>query len=159
MEPTPTRMTDALAKVGDSAVLGWQRVASGLAAVWAPENTRALIFYAMERRETFARTGSRMRVRLFAGFDLENPDPAVRGYAKGVPMGGVLNKEAWFDRSGFLVRTIRDPKGASVDRIQVVKGWVGSDGEGHEQVMRRQCLAAERSVPTERRLPSGTPST
>ena len=139
MEPTPTRMADALAKVGDSAVFGWQMVASGLAAVWAPENTRAAIFDAMERRETFATTGSRMRVRLFAGFDfdsddLEDPDWAVQGYAKGVPMGGVLNRATWFDRPGFLVRAIRDPKGANLDRIQVVKGWMGSDGESHEQI-------------------------
>lgn len=139
MEPSPTRMTDALAKLGDSAVFGWQQVASGLAAVWAVENTRAALFEAMERRETYATTGTRIRVRLFAGFDfeatdLEEPDWAHKGYAHGVPMGGVLGKASWFDRPGFLVRALRDPDGANLDRIQIVKGWIGGDGESHEKV-------------------------
>jgi len=139
MEPTATRMTDALARVGSSAVFGWQQVSSGLAAVWAKENTRAAIFDAMERRETFATTGTRMRVRLFAGFDFEasdlaEPDWAVKGYAEGVPMGGVLNQASWFEKPGFLVRALRDPKGANLDRIQIVKGWLDDEGESQERV-------------------------
>ncbi len=139
MEPTPTRMTDPLAKVGQTAVYGWQQVASGLAAVWAVENTREALFEAMERRETYATTGTRIRVRLFAGFDFEaadlaEPDWIVKGYAEGTPMGGVLGKASWFARPGFLVRALRDPDGANLDRIQIVKGWVGSDGESHEKV-------------------------
>ena len=139
MEPTPTRMTDALAKVGTSAVFGWQQVSSGLAAVWAHENTRAAIFDAMERRETFATTGTRIRVRLFAGFDFEasdlaEPDWAVKGYAEGVPMGGVLDQASWFEKPGFLVRALRDPKGANLDRIQIVKGWLDDDGVSQERV-------------------------
>jgi len=139
MEPTPTRMTDALAKVGDNAVFGWQQVASGLAAVWAEENTRAALFDAMRRKETYATTGTRMRVRLFAGYDfdaqdLARPDWAVHGYAQGVPMGGALERAAWFGKPGFLVRAWRDPQGANLDRIQVVKGWLGDDGESREQV-------------------------
>ena len=139
MEPTPTRMTDALAKVGTQAVFGWQQVASGLAAVWAKENTREAIFAAMERRETYATTGTRIRVRLFAGFDFEpsdltEPDWAVKGYAEGVPMGGVLGKASWFDSPGLLVRAMKDPDGANLDRVQIVKGWVGSDGRSQEKV-------------------------
>lgn len=139
MEPTATRMTDALAKVNSSEVFGWQMVASGLAAVWAHENTRAAIFDAMERRETYATTGTRMRVRLFAGFDfkeddLAEPDWAVFGYAKGVPMGGVLGQASWFAKPGFLVQAMRDPNGANLDRIQIVKGWLNDDGESQEQV-------------------------
>ena len=139
MEPTPTRMTDALAKVGDNAVFGWQQVASGLAAVWAEENTRAALFDAMRRKETYATTGTRMRVRLFAGYDfdaqdLARPDWAVHGYAQGVPMGGALERAAWFGKPGFLVRAWRDPQGANLDRIQIVKGWLGDDGESREQV-------------------------
>ena len=139
MEPTPTRMTDALAKVGDNAVFGWQQVASGLAAVWAEENSRAALFDAMQRKETYATTGTRMRVRLFAGYDFETedlarPDWATHGYASGVPMGGDLSRASWFAKPGFLVRAWRDPRGANLDRIQIVKGWLGDDGESRERV-------------------------
>jgi hypothetical protein len=139
MEPSRTRASDALAKVGDAAVYGWQQVASGLAAVWSTENTRAALFDAMERRETYATTGTRMTVRLFAGFDFERedlgaPDWAVRGYAKGVPMGGVLGRASWFERPGLLIRAMRDPRGANLDRIQVVKGWLDDDGTSREHV-------------------------
>ncbi|MEM9174347.1 MAG: DUF3604 domain-containing protein [Myxococcota bacterium] len=139
MEPTPTRMTDALAKVGDNAVFGWQQVASGLAAVWAEENTRGALFDAMRRKETYATTGTRMRVRLFAGYDfaaedLARPDWAAHGYAKGVPMGGGLARAAWFAKPGILVRAWRDPNGANLDRIQIVKGWIDDDGESRERV-------------------------
>jgi len=139
MEPTPTRMTDALAQLDDEPVLGWQQVASGLAAVWAEENTRAAIFDAMRRKETYATTGTRMRVRLFAGYDFEaadltRPDWATHGYARGVPMGGDLPRAAWFAKPGFLVRAWRDPNGANLDRVQIVKGWLDDDGESHERV-------------------------
>jgi hypothetical protein len=139
MEPSATRMTDALAKVQDAAVFGWQMAASGLAAVWAKENTREALFEAMERRETYATTGTRMRIRLFGGFDFEAadlaaPDFAARGYGRGVPMGGVLPKAGMFAKPGFLVRAMRDPDGANLDRIQIVKGWVAKDGERKEKV-------------------------
>lgn len=139
MEPSATRMTDALARVGDAAVMGWEQVASGLAAVWASENTRSAIFEAMERRETFATTGTRMTVRLFAGFDfeaedLDRPDWALYGYAHGVPMGGELARAAWFARPGFLIRAMRDPDGANLDRVQVVKGWLDDQGQTRERV-------------------------
>lgn len=139
MEPTPTRMTDALAQLDDEPVLGWQQVASGLAAVWAEENTRAAIFDAMRRKETYATTGTRMRVRLFAGYDFEaadltRPDWATHGYDKGVPMGGDLPRAAWFAKPGFLIRAWRDPHGANLDRVQIVKGWLDDGGESHERV-------------------------
>ncbi len=139
MEPSPTRMTDALARVGDVSVFGWEQVASGLAAVWAPENTRDAIFEAMERKEVYATTGTRIRVRLFGGFDfaendLADPAWAERGYALGVPMGGILEKASWFSKPGFLVRAMRDPDGANLDRIQIVKGWLGASGKRQEKV-------------------------
>lgn len=120
----------------------WEMAASGYAAVWATENTRAAIFDAMRRRETYATTGPRMTVRFFGGFQFEerdeaSPDLARLGYGKGVPMGGDLGGS---DRArakdpqaapGFLVAALRDPEGANLDRVQIVKGWV--DGRGRKQ--------------------------
>ena len=85
MEPSATRMSDALAKVNNASVSGWQMAASGLAAVWARENTRAALFEAMERRETYATTGTRMRIRLFGGFDFEVEDLAQPDFAARSP--------------------------------------------------------------------------
>ena len=139
LEPNPTRMTDALAKLADATVFGWQQTSSGLAAVWAVENTREALFAAMERKEVYATTGTRIRVRLFAGYDfaqedLANPEWAARGYALGVPMGGVLGKASRFAKPRLLVRALRDPDGANLDRIQIVKGWINSQGERKEKI-------------------------
>ena len=103
--------------------------ASGLAAVWANENTRESVWDAMARREVYATTGSRMTVRLFAGWsfseaDLNSPDRAAIGYQKGVPMGGVLSASATKQPLTIMVSAARDPLGANLDRIQIVK--VGS---------------------------------
>ena len=119
-------------------IMGWQMVASGLAAVWAPENTRESIFDAMERRETYATTGSRLAVRFFGGWeydiqDLNSRHPAFAGYTKGVPMGGDLAAGPEGVAPTFMVYAIRDVIGANLDRIQIVKGW--QDGrESREQV-------------------------
>jgi hypothetical protein len=110
---------------------------AGLAAVWARENTREALWDAMARKEVFATTGTRIRVRVFGGFgftedDLYRSDFAKHGYEKGVPMGGDL-KEA--DKAPtFLVRAIRDPDGANLDRVQMVKGWMDADGKTYEKV-------------------------
>jgi hypothetical protein len=119
----------------------WEMAASGYAAVWARENTREALFEAMQRRETYATTGPRMVVRFFGGFDFSesdafDPDLARIGYRKGVPMGGDLSRR---DRTGatgpsFLVAALRDPEGANLDRVQIVKGWVDAKGETHERV-------------------------
>ncbi|WP_112477923.1 DUF3604 domain-containing protein [Vibrio variabilis] len=110
---------------------------SGLAAVWARENTREAIWDAMSRKETYATTGTRMRVRVFGGFDftdadLTRSDFVDYAYENGVPMGGDLtyNREA----PGFLIQASRDEDGANLDRIQVVKGWVDEQGESHERI-------------------------
>lgn len=121
------------------AVRGWTMSASGLAAVWARENSRAAIIDAMRRRETYATTGPRMRVRFFGGWgyadaDLEAPDPAVSGYAKGVPMGGELAAPEAGQSPSFLVMAHRDPAGANLDRVQIVKGWLDADGTARERV-------------------------
>ena len=114
-----------------------QNSASGLAAVWARENTREALWDAMKRQEVFATTGTRLRVRVFGGFDfteddLNRSDFAKYGYANGVPMGGQLERSD--NAPSFLVRAIRDPDGANLDRVQVVKGWLDGDGATQERV-------------------------
>ncbi|MEZ4281520.1 MAG: DUF3604 domain-containing protein [Myxococcota bacterium] len=135
----------------DADTTTWQLVASGFAAVWAKENTRAALFDAMKRRETYATTGPRIVVRFFGGWsfrdeDAFEPDLASLGYAKGVPMGGVLPARA--NRSGasgkdvdrsddapsFLVSALRDPEGANLDRIQIVKQWIDDAGARQERI-------------------------
>jgi len=118
--------------------------ASGLAAVWATENTRAAIWDAFARREVFATTGTRLRVRVFAGWDFEEaevlrPDFAEQGYARGVPMGGDLRPGPEGESPRFMVRALRDPDGANLDRIQVIKGWLDSDGNTRERIWDVAC--------------------
>ena len=118
---------------------GWQTVASGLAAVWAAENTRYAIWDAMARKEVYATTGSRMVVRFFGGWDytmedLNSRQPAFLGYKKGVPMGGDLSQSSEGGAPTFMVYALRDPIGANLDRIQIVKGWLDDQGKTHEKV-------------------------
>jgi len=120
-------------------IFGWETVASGYAAVWATENTRKSIWDAMQRRETYATTGPRMIVRFFGGFDFEPNDannrmPASIGYSKGVPMGGDLTHAPKGKSPTFLVAALKDPIGANLDRIQIIKGWLDAKGELHEKV-------------------------
>ena len=139
-EPNPERPSHIVAQFGDVAVLGWEMVASGLAAVWATENTREAIFDAMERKEVYATTGSRIGVRFFGGWDYTMDDltsrmPATAGYAKGTPMGGDLAAAPeGAEAPNFMVYALKDPIGANIDRIQIVKGWLDAEGETHEQV-------------------------
>ncbi len=122
------------------AVSGWDMSASGLAAVWARGNTREEIFAAFKRREVYATTGPRMAVRFFGGYgftpeDLAAPDLAAVGYAKGVPMGGDLSgNAATASEPNFLVHAVKDPIDANLDRVQIVKGWLGPDGKAQEKV-------------------------
>ena len=140
-EPSPERMMKPFfhdAKTGIT-VMDWEVSSSGYAAVWATENTREALFDAMQRRETYATTGPRMTVRFFGGWDFEAKDahnrlPAVIGYTKGVPMGGDLSKAPQGKAPTFLVAALKDPIGANLDRIQVVKGWLDAKGEVHEKV-------------------------
>jgi hypothetical protein len=139
-EPKPDRMSHPFMENENGKIMGWQMVASGLAAVWATENTREAIFDAMQRKEVYGTTGSRMSVRLFGGWDFTQQDmnsrmPAVVGYEKGVPMGGDLRAMPEGAKApGFMVYALRDPVGANLDRIQVVKGWLDTDGTTHEKV-------------------------
>ena len=94
----------------------------------------------MERKEVYATTGSRLLVRFFGGWgftqaDLNSREPAFAGYGKGVPMGGTLPKRTKDARApSFMVVALRDPLGANLDRIQIVKGWLDEKGETHEKV-------------------------
>ena len=117
----------------------WQTSSSGLAAVWANENTRQGIWDAMKRKEVYATTGTRMRVRVFAGYDFENKDLnrtdfAKYGYNNGVPMGGDLNSDPDGKAPMFLIKALKDPDWANLDRIQIIKGWLDENGETHERV-------------------------
>ena len=117
----------------------YETLASGLAAVWAQDNTREALFDAMERRETYATTGPRMTVRVFCGYDFEDSDIhradfARHGYANGVPMGGDLAAAPEGKAPTCLIRALRDPDGANLDRLQIVKGWLNADGTTDEMV-------------------------
>ncbi|MGX9352224.1 DUF3604 domain-containing protein [Shimia sp. W99] len=122
--------------------------ASGLAAVWATENTREAIWDAMARKEVFATTGTRLRVRLFAGWDftadeVTRPDFAKVGYDRGVPMGADLFAGPDGAAPTLMIRALRDPDGANLDRIQVVKGWLDASGETHETIYDVACAGRE----------------
>jgi hypothetical protein len=138
-ESNPERMKHPMFETDKGKIEGWQLAASGLAAVWATENTRQAIFDAMERKETYATTGSRMGVRFFGGWDFTEADiqsrtPAHVGYGKGVPMGADLPKRTGSGAPTFMVYAIKDPIGGNLDRIQIVKGWLDKSGETHEKV-------------------------
>ena len=139
-EPNPGRAEHPVGCFGGTCIMGWEQVASGLAAVWASENTREAIFDAMERREVYATTGSRMMVRFFGGWAFEDTDadsraPGAIGYEKGVPMGSDLRKRPDGASPKFLVYALRDPIGGNLDRIQIVKGWLDDRRRTHEQVV------------------------
>jgi len=114
--------------------------ASGLAGVWADANTRAGVYEALERRETWGTTGPRIKVRFFGGFDLAAIKPGAKdwlqsAYASGVSMGGELKgKYIIADQvPSFIVWAIKDPESANLDRIQIVKVW-SENGKSNEQV-------------------------
>jgi len=140
-EPSAHRYKDVLIQ-GESPELSLELVdvgASGLAAVWARENTRESIWDAMARKEVYATTGTRLKVRVFAGWDFEadevqRPDFAKQGYARGVPMGGDLSNAPDGKAPAFMIRALRDADGANLDRMQIIKGWLDSRGEVHEQI-------------------------
>ena len=138
-EPKPERMAHPFAQTEYGAFEGYQLVSSGYTGVWAEENTRAAIWDAMDRKEVYATTGPRMMVRFFGGWDytpedLNSRQPAFRGYEKGVPMGGDLSTREGDGGPTFMVYALRDPIGANLDRIQIVKGWLDSEGATQEKV-------------------------
>jgi len=138
-EPGPDRYKHPMAKTANGSYESWDMAGSGLAAVWARENTREAIFDAMMRKETYATTGPRMMVRFFGGWEFEESDAQSRlpgdiGYTKGVPMGGDLSVAPDGRAPSFLVAALKDPYSGNLDRVQIVKGWVDSKGERQEKV-------------------------
>jgi hypothetical protein len=138
-EPSPERLNHAFAKFGDVEILNWETLASGYVAVWAKENTRESLFDAMARKEVYGSTGPRMLVRFFGGWDFGKADltgrqPAKVGYKKGVPMGSDLRNAPAGRSATFLVAALKDPIGANLDRVQIIKGWMDASGELQEKV-------------------------
>ena len=135
-EPDATRASEAQNLGTREGRFGWHYLAGGYAAVWATANTRAAIFDAMMRKEIYATTGPRMTVRFFGGWDFKPEDLAgnwvMAGYKRGVPMGADLKPGQ--GRPTFLVSALKDPMGANLDRVQVVKGWVDASGQMQEKV-------------------------
>jgi len=127
-------------RTGD--VSGWidgkDESIGSLAGVWATQNTREAIWDAMKRRETFATSGPRIKVRFFGGVDLpaDTSDPkalVTQGYLLGVPMGGDLGPTG--AAPTFTVHAMKDPDGANLDRVQIIKGWVNEDGQLQEKIV------------------------
>lgn len=137
VEPSKGRWNHPFISSDKGTVNTWETVASGYAAVWAQENTRASLWDAMMRKETYATTGSRMQVRFFGGWDYSKDDLTNEmvkiGYQKGVPMGGDLTTSG-AKAPTFMVYAMMDPDRGSLDRIQIVKGWVNEDNSLGEKV-------------------------
>lgn len=141
----------------------WTLSAAGYTGVWATENTRAAIWDAMKRRETYASTGPRISVRFFGGYDFSEADAkadslVATGYARGVPMGGDLKgsdlKTSASKVPTFLVAAMKDPNGANLDRAQIIKGWVDAKGETHEAIYDVKWSDTEKRQPVKGKLPA-----
>ena len=138
-EPSATRVEHPFVKSALGVIEGDMITASGYQGIWATENTREALFDAMMRKETYGTTGPRMLVRFFGGWDfvdddLRNRQPAFIGYQKGVPMGGDMTAAPDGAAPTFMVIALRDPIGANLDRVQIVKGWMDDRGDLHEKV-------------------------
>ena len=134
--PNERRSSNHLA---GSAWANWRLSSSGLTAIWAHENTREALFDAMIRKEVYATTGSRIKVRFFGGWDftakdLSRPNYADIGYKKGVPMGADLSNGPKDRAPSFLIIAAKDPDGANLDRIQIIKGWIDVNGQNNEKI-------------------------
>ncbi len=145
--------------IGGSQASGWDMQAGGLTGVWAKENTREEIYAAFKRREVYATTGPRISLRMFASWNFDEDaeqakDLAELGYRQGIAMGGDLIRPIKSDsKIQLLIQATKDPKGANLDRVQVVKGWLDSKGGSHEKVF-NVSWAGERTLNTQGKLKS-----
>ena len=152
------RLSQRAESVGSLVFPAWEMSASGLTGVWAGENTRESIFQAFKRKEVYGSTGPRISLRVFGGFDFNQEDAeavdlAAVGYRKGVPMGGDLTAAPEGASPTLLIRAVKDPAGANLDRVQVVKGWVDGNGETQQRIY-DVAWAGEREPDAEGRLPA-----
>ena len=147
MEPGPDRFAAPIVPdpegVG-TATYEFETIASGLQGIWARENTRESLWDAMMRKETYATTGTRITVRVFAGWDYDQadvlrPDFAKTGYLGGVPMGGDLTAAPDGKAPKLMIGALRDPDGANLDRVQIIKGWLDSSGKLQEKIYDVAC--------------------
>jgi hypothetical protein len=141
VEPGPHRWEHVVIEAPDPelSIYGWKQAAGGYAGIWATENTRGALFDAMERKEVYATTGSRITVRFFGGYDFSEADilsrlPGTVGYAKGVPMGGDLPAANGATSPNFIVAAMKDSYSGNLDRVQIIKGWLEADGTTQEKV-------------------------
>ncbi|WP_299193690.1 DUF3604 domain-containing protein [uncultured Erythrobacter sp.] len=133
-EPGPDRISS---KMGGRLWDNWRLTSSGYIGAWARGNTREELFAAFKRREVYATTGPRISLRFFAGWDFTQSDASIdglaeAGYDRGVPMGSIITGDG--DAPSFLVYALKDPNGAHLDRVQVIKGWRDAAGELHEKI-------------------------
>ena len=142
VEPSANRWQKNVAQsaVNDLKIPGWMQSASGLTAVWANNNTREDLFDAMKRKEVYGTTGPRIQLRFFASWDFIRQDATQNdfvniGYSKGVPMGSDLLASKSSNKPSFIFSAAKDPNGANLDRIQIIKGWLDAEGVSHEKVV------------------------
>jgi hypothetical protein len=160
-EPGPNRITAVPIKIpaSNKVTMSTNAMSSaGVAAVWATDNSRAAIFDALRRKEVYATTGPRITVREFAGFHFTKSDAtrsnfAAYGYKNGVPMGGDLSGAPAGAIPTLLIQAAKDPDGANLDRVQVIKGWLDSSGNTHEKIYDAAWSGA-RTVGPDGRLPA-----
>jgi hypothetical protein len=151
-EPSPNRWSHATKEGFGKTRYNYQYTAAGYAAVWAHENTRESLWDAMQRKETYATSGSRLTLRFFGGWDFKPEDARSRyladvGYSKGVPMGGDLGKPAAGKSPTFLLAAMKDAQGGNLDRIQIIKGWIDKAGVAQEKIYEVSWADAERRKP------------
>ena len=166
MEPARERFKDQIVPDPDgvgTATYEFETLASGLQGVWSRKNTRESLWDAMMRKETYGTTGTRITVRVFAGWDYDEtdvlrPDFAKTGYLGGVPMGGDLTAAPQGKVPRLMVRALRDPDGANLDRVQIIKGWLDGKGEQQEKIYDIAC-SDERAIGSNKRCERAVGST